>query len=99
MAFSTRGKKEQWVHESAITFIVWLWSLIQRQPWLVIHECTWQFPEHVIRSALSHIYDIESKVRCPHSLSEFVVNFGLWAIVVDRAEPHVQVKVVHPPVQ
>ena len=45
VAFSARGKQQQWGHESSIPCIVWLWSVLQNRPQLIVHECTPRFTD------------------------------------------------------
>ena len=68
VAFSMRGKQGQWMHESAIPCIIWMWQLRQRRPHIVVHECTPQFTESVFSTYLEDIYVAETNTFCPSDL-------------------------------
>eukprot|EP00971_Amphidinium_carterae_P342037 6481169-Amphidinium_carterae.2 len=72
VGFSTMGKQWQWLHESVVPFLCWIFKVWMLKPRIVVHECVLGFQESVLAQALNFTgdpqYHVQSVVFSPHEM-------------------------------
>ncbi len=68
VAWSTLGNHEGWLHSSAMPCVVWLESIRQTEPDLVLCECVRAFPEADVTEYLGESYIVQALLTTPVDL-------------------------------
>ncbi len=68
VAWSTMGSGEGWLHQSSIPCLIWLQSLLQTEPDIVLLECVRGLPEADIRAFVAEKFVVEAITTSPVQL-------------------------------
>ena len=87
-SWSTMGKKNKWLANSAIVFLLWAHEQLAHRPTFIIHECVAEFDISQLIMVFGALYLLRSFVFCPTDVGLPARRPRRWSLLILKS--HVQ---------